>query len=73
MEVPFIMLEFSRRKIIMYLLHVYTTQGDKGIIYDVIICHDLMVQLGLKSDFGHQVLEWDETVVHMKNTGNFLG
>ena len=39
----------------------------------MIIGHDLMVQLGLKVDFGCQILEWDENVVPMKETGNFLG
>ena len=32
-----------------------------------------MVQLGLKDDFGCQILEWDETVISMKDPGNFLG
>ena len=29
-----------------------------------------MVQIGPNSDFGCQVLEWDKTVAHMKETGN---
>ena len=32
-----------------------------------------MVKLGLKDDFERQILEWDETVVPMKEPGNFLG
>ena len=32
-----------------------------------------MVQLGLASDFKLQVLQWDGTTVHMKESGNLLG
>ena len=39
----------------------------------MIIGHDLMVQLGLASGFKHQVLQWDGTTVHMKESSNFLG
>ena len=38
----------------------------------MIIGHDLMVHLGLKANFGRQILEWDETIVPMKETGNFI-
>ena len=33
--------------------------------YDMIICRDLMVQLGLADDFNHQVLQWYGATVHM--------
>ena len=32
-----------------------------------------MVQLGLTADFKRQVLQWDGTTVHMKDSSNFLG
>ena len=38
----------------------------------MIIGRELMIQLGLKSDFGSQILEWDETVIPMKYLGIFL-
>ena len=31
-----------------------------------------MVQLVLKANFGRQILEWDQTVLPMKETGNIL-
>ena len=39
----------------------------------MIIGHDLMVQLGLKAEFGHKILEWDDTVVPMNDPVNLLG
>ena len=48
-------------------------QDDEGIGYDVIIGHDIMLQLGLKAVFGCQIMEWDNIVVPLKETGNFLG
>ena len=38
----------------------------------MIIGHDLMVQLFLVDNFRHRVLEWDNAVVPIKDTGNFL-
>ena len=38
----------------------------------MIVGHGQMLQLGLKSDFRHQILEWDETVVPMKELGNLI-
>ena len=32
-----------------------------------------MVQLGLTAEFNRQVLQWDGTTVHMKDTRNLLG
>ena len=39
----------------------------------MIICRDLMVQLGLTADFKRQVLQWDGTTVHMKEPRNLIG
>ena len=32
-----------------------------------------MVQLGPRADFGRQILEWDDTVIPMKESGIFVG
>ena len=61
------------RNIITHSFHVDKKEGDSGIVYAMIILHDLMVHIDLKANFGRQVLEWDETIVTMKGPGNFLG
>ena len=65
--------EFSSSKIITHQFHIDNIWGDERIGYDMIVGHDLMVQLGLKDDFIHQILEWDETVVPMKEPVNLVG
>ena len=72
MKVPFSIPYFSSSKIITHHFNIDNAQGDSGIVYEIIIGHDLMVQLVLKSDFGRQILEWDETVLHMKGTVNMI-
>ena len=39
----------------------------------MIIGCELMVKLCLTDEFGHQILEWDKTVVPMKEPGNLTG
>ena len=39
----------------------------------MIIGSDLMVQLGLTTDFKHQVLQWDGETVPMKEPSGLLG
>ena len=39
----------------------------------MIIGHDLMLQLGLLSEFKHQVLQWDGVTVPMKEPSGLLG
>ena len=51
-KVPFIMPEFSNRYIMTHFFHVENTQGDAGNCYYKIIGLGLMIQLGLKADFG---------------------
>ena len=72
-NVPFFMPEFYSSKIITHDFHVYNAWGGEGFGCDVIVGHYLLVQLGLKSDFGRQILERENTVVPMKEPGNFLG
>ena len=52
-KVPFSIPEFYSSKIITHQFHIDNTLGDKRIGYDMIVGHDLMLQLGLKSDFRH--------------------
>ena len=72
-KVPFCMPELSRSKIINHCFHVDNHKGKSGIGYDMIIDHDLMVQLGLTSDFKRQLLQWDGDTVQMKDPRNLLG
>ena len=58
--------EFSRTRIIEHHFRVDSNKGESGIVYDVIIGYDLMVQLGLKDDFKRQVLQWNSAIVPMK-------
>ena len=69
-KVPFLMLEISIINIITHRFHIYNTQGDEGIGYDISIGRDLMVQLSLKSDFGYQLTEWCETMLPMNIDSN---
>ena len=73
MKVIFRMTEFSSRKIITHCFHVENVQDDAGIGYGMIIGRDLMVKLGLKVEFGRQILEWYKTVIHTKQIEHFLG
>ena len=72
-KVTFIMIELSSRKIITHSLQIYNAQDDSGIVYDMIIVCELMVQLVLKDDFGRQILECNDTAITMKEPGNLLG
>ena len=72
-KATFSMTDSSSRNFTMHLFHIDKAWGDEGIFYDVIIDCDTMVQLVMKSEFWIQVLEWDNTVVPMKETGKFLG
>ena len=64
---------FSSRKIIKHLLHVDKEGGYSGIGYDMIICHELMLYLGMVENFRYKVLAWDNSVVIMNYPVNFLG
>ena len=62
--------EFSVSKIIHHRFHVDNDEGESGIGYEKIIVRDLMLQLGLTADFKHQLLQWDDAIVHMKDPRN---
>ena len=72
-KVPFCMPQFSSSKIINHRFYVDNYKGELGIVYDMIICSDLMVQLGLTGDFKRQFLQWDCATLHMKEPSSFLG
>ena len=65
-KVSFCMPEFSSSKIIEHRFRVDNDKGELGIGYDMVIIHDLMVQLGLLADFKHQALQWDGITVLVK-------
>ena len=72
-KVPFFMTEFSSSKIIEHRFRVENNKVESDIGYDMIIGHDLMVQLGLLVGFKHQVLQWDDITLSMKEPRNLLG
>ena len=65
-KVPFCMPEFSSSRIINHCFHVKNDKGDSGICYDMIIGREMMLQLGMMTNFKRQVLQWDGAIVHMK-------
>ena len=64
---------FSSNKIILYRFHVERHEDELGIGYDMIIFRDLMVHLGLVTNFKVKVLQWDGAVVTMKYPIGLLG
>ena len=64
---------FSSSKNITHFLYVDNREGGSGIGYEMIVGLDLMLQIGLKEKCGFQILEWDDVVVPMKDTVNFMG
>ena len=72
-KVPFCMSELSSSKIINHHFHVNNNKGESGIGYDMIICHELMVHIGLTDDFKRQILQWDGATVHMEEPSSLLG
>ena len=72
-KVPFFIPELSSRDIINHRFHVDNKKGEPGIVYDMIIGCDLMVQLGLTADFKRQVIQWYGATVPLKEPINFLG
>ena len=69
----FCMPDFSSSKIINHHFLVNNDKGETGVGCDMIIGHNLMLQLSLTADFKRQAFQWDGTTVHMKEPSNFLG
>ena len=65
-RVPFCLPEFSSTKITSKKFHVDNNEVKASIVYDTIIGHELMLQIGLLEYFKHQVLQWDGATVPMK-------
>ena len=65
--------KLSGSNIVNNSFHVDNDKVESGIGHDVIICRDLMVQLGLTANFKCQVLQWYGATVHMKEPINLLG
>ena len=64
---------FSIRNIILHHFHVDNNEGKSGIGYEIIIGHDMMVQLLLSDDFNDQVRQWDGATVPTKEPIGMLG
>ena len=58
--------DFSSIKIILHRFHVDNNEGESVTVYDMIIGHDIMVQLDLSADLKRQVLQWDGVTVPIK-------
>ena len=71
-RVPFCMPQLSTGKIFNHSFLVDNNKGESGIGYDMIICRDLMVQLGLTAILKCQFLQWDGATVHMKEHKGLL-
>ena len=65
--------EFYSSKIIFHRFYVDKNEGELEIGYEMIIGHELMVQLGLSDGFKRQVLEWDDATVTMKEPSGLIG
>ena len=66
-KIDFTMPEFSASKIINQRFHVDNEEEDMNIGYDMIIGRDLMVKLGLITDYERKVLMWDGVSVPMRS------
>ena len=53
--------------------HVDNNSGELYIGYYIIVGHKLILQLGLSVDFKHQVLQWDDDIVPMKEPIILMG
>jgi len=59
--------EFSASKIINQRFHVDNEEEDMNVGYDMVIGQDLMVKLGLITNYKRKVLIWDEVSVPMRS------
>ena len=65
-KVPFCMSYVSSIKITSLRFHIDNNERESGIGYGIIVDRDLMVQIGLPSDFKCQVLQWYGVTVTAK-------
>ena len=57
---------YLSRKVISYHFHVDNDKSKSGIGYEMIIGHNLMLQLGLLAEFKRKVIQWDSVTVTTK-------
>ena len=57
----------------MHRFHVNKNEGESSIVYYIIICRDMMVQLCPSANFRRQFLQWDGATLPMKEPRNLLG
>ena len=67
------MSEFSIRNIILHRFQVDNNEGETCIGYCMIIGRNMIVQLGLSSEFKCRVLQWDGVTVTIKETRGLMG
>ena len=71
-KVPIFMIEVSRNKIIHHHFHVDNGIGELGIVNDIVIGRDLMVQLGLLANFKHQIFQSNGIITPMKEPNSLI-
>ena len=62
---PFNMQQFSSSMIIYNCFHANNGKGDSGMGCDILVGHDLMIQIGTTENFKRQVIQLDGDTVHM--------
>ena len=65
--------EFSSSKIILHYVHIDNNYVESGIGYYIIIGRDVMVQLGLSSNFNHRIFQCYSATVPIKEPIGLLG
>ena len=65
--------EFSSSKIILHRFHIDNNGGKPGIGYDTIIARNLMLQLGIFSEFKRRFFQGNGATAPMKEPRSLLG
>ena len=65
--------DVSISKIVYHRFCVDKNGSEPGIFYYMIISNDLVLQIGLSTDFNHKFLQWDGAKVPMKEPSGLLG
>ena len=72
-KVTFCIPLFPSSKRIFHRFYVDNDESESVIGYGMIIGRDLMVHLGLMADFKYQFLQWDFSMLTMKEPRSLLG
>jgi hypothetical protein len=62
-----LILEYMNLPFIKYIDDPHVTQQDLG-VYDMILGREVLTGLGIKIDFGNNILEWNSIVIPIKNS-----